>query len=53
MILKPNRGYERLIRVMRAGRKDLVAMVELVAILIGIFSIGIFAAHAFDAYHAR
>jgi hypothetical protein len=37
----------------RAGRKDLVAMVELVAILIGIFSVGIFAAHAIDAYHAQ
>jgi hypothetical protein len=28
-------------------------MVELVAILIGIFSVGIFAAHAIDAYHAQ
>jgi len=28
-------------------------MVELVAILIGIFSIGIFAAHAIDAFHAQ
>jgi len=28
-------------------------MIELVAILIGIFSVGIFAAHAIDAYHAQ
>jgi hypothetical protein len=28
-------------------------MVELAAILIGLFSVGIFAAHAIDAFHAR
>jgi hypothetical protein len=28
-------------------------MVELVAILIGVFAAGIFAAHAIDAYHAQ
>jgi hypothetical protein len=28
-------------------------MVEVAAILIGIFSVGIFLAHAVDAYHAQ
>ena len=52
IILKPTSPYLSICKECGLGVR-VSAMVEVAAILIGIFSVGIFLAHAVDAYHAQ